>query len=104
MEWTDGYKMVEIKVGDKTYNGFYKVTRKGVITVEAKIDIPVKPYDHIIIGVDKVVVQNITILKDRSEITCESVNTTDIVKSNKTLKKFKKYETAKGKDTDGESI
>ena len=48
MEWTNGYKMVEIKVGDKTYNGFYKVTRKGVITVEAKIDIPVKPYDHII--------------------------------------------------------
>jgi hypothetical protein len=104
MEWTDGYKMVEIKVGDKTYNGFYKVTRKGVITVESKIDIPVKPYDHIIIGVDKVVVQNITILNGRSEITCESVNTTDIVKSNKTLKKFKKYEIAKGKDTDGESI
>ena len=40
MEWTNGYKMVEIKVEDKTYNGFYKVTRKGVITVEAKIDIP----------------------------------------------------------------
>ena len=33
MEWTDGYKMVEIKVGDKTYDGFDKVTRKGVITV-----------------------------------------------------------------------
>ena len=104
MDHTDGFKMVEVKFQGESYNAFYKVTRKGVITVEAKIDIPVKPYDHIIIGVDKVVVQNVTILNGRSEITCESVNTTDIVKSNKTLKKFKKYETAKGKDTDGESI
>ena len=104
MDHTDGFKMVEIKFQGESYNAFYKVTRKGVITVEAKIDIPVKPYDHIIIGVDKVVVQNIKILRDRSELTCESVNTTDIIRSNKTLKKFKKYETAKGKDTDGESI
>ena len=104
MDHTDGFKMVEVKFQGESYNAFYKVTRKGVITVEAKIDIPVKPYDHIIIGVDKVVVQNIKILRDRSELTCESVDTTDIIRSNKTLKKFKKYETAKGKDTDGESI
>ena len=93
MEWTDGYKMVEIKVGDKTYNGFYKVTRKGVIIVETRKDIPIKPYDHIIIGVDEVVVQKVSVFENRYEITCEAVASSDIVKANKTLKKLKKTQT-----------
>jgi|TARA_R110000765_G_scaffold258403_1_gene358676 hypothetical protein len=104
MEWTDGYKMVEIKVQGESYNGFYKVTRKGVITVETRTDIPVKPYDHITIGIDEVVVQKIVVLSGRAEITCEAIASSDIKKANKTLKKLIKSETTKGKDTDGESI
>ena len=104
MEWTNGYKMVEIKVGDKTYNGFYKVTRKGVIIVETRKDVPIKPYDQITIGVDEVIVQKVQVFQSRCELTCEAVATSDIKKANKTLKKLKKAEQSTEKDTDGESV
>ena len=103
MEYTNGFKMVEIKFQGESYNGFYKVTRKGVVTVETRKDIPIKPYDHVMVGVDKVVVQKVSVLKDRCEITCEAVASSDIVKANKTLKKLKKTQTTE-KDIDGESV
>lgn len=103
MDHTDGLKMVEIKFQGESYNAFYKVTRKGVIIVETRKDIPIKPYDHIIIGVDEVVVQKVSVFENRYEITCEAVASSDIVKANKTLKKLKKTQTTE-KDTDGESV
>ena len=103
MDHTDGFKMVEIKFQGESYNAFYKVTRKGVIIVETRKDIPIKPYDHVMVGVDKVVVQKVSVLKDRCEITCEAIASSDIVKANKTLKKLKKTQTTE-KDIDGESV
>ena len=103
MDHTDGFKMVEIKFQGESYNAFYKVTRKGVIIVETRKDIPIKPYDHVMVGVEKVVVQKVSVLKDRCEITCEAVASSDIVKANKTLKKLKKTQTTE-KDIDGESV
>ena len=103
MDHTDGFKMVEVKFQGESYNAFYKVTRKGVIIVETRKDIPIKPYDHVMVGVDKVVVQKVSVLKDRCEITCEAVASSDIVKANKTLKKLKKTQTTE-KDIDGESV
>ena len=61
MEYTGGFKVVELKIQGETYQGFYKVTRKGVMIIETKTDIPVKPYDQITVGVDKVIVQKIQI-------------------------------------------
>jgi len=89
MEHTDGFKVIEIKFQGESYNGFYKVTRKGVVTIETRSDIPVKPYDHITIGVTEMIVQKVEIYSTRAEITCEDKDTSDIVKSNQTLKKLK---------------
>ena len=36
MEYTNGFKVIEIKFQGESYNGFYKVTRKGVVTVETR--------------------------------------------------------------------
>ena len=91
---------------------FYKVTRKGVVTVETRKDIPVKPYDRITIGVTEMIVQKVQIYENRTEITCEDKDTSDIVRSNKTLKKLKKSEPKEKtlteqlieKDTDGKSV
>jgi len=55
------------------------------------------------IGVDKVVVQKVSVFENRCEITCEAVASSDIVKANKTLKKLKKTQTTE-KETDGESV
>ena len=112
MEYTNGFKVIEIKFQGESYNGFYKVTRKGVVTVETRGDIPVKPYDHIIIGVTEMIVQKVQVYSTRAEITCEDKDTSDIVKSNKTLKKLKKSEPKEKtlteqlieKDTNGESV
>ena len=112
MEYTDGFKVIEIKFQGDSYNGFYKVTRKGVITVETRKDIPVKPYDHITIGVTELIVQKVQVYENRAEITCEDKDTSDIVRSNKTLKKLKKSEPKEKtlteqlieKDTDGKSV
>ena len=112
MEHTDGFKVIEIKFQGDSYNGFYKVTRKGVITVETRKDIPVKPYDHITIGVTELIVQKVLVYENRAEITCEDKDTSDIVRSNKTLKKLKKSEPKEKtlteqlieKDTDGKSV
>ena len=112
MEYTDGFKVIEIKFQGESYNGFYKVTRKGVVTVETRSDIPVKPYDKITIGVEELIVQKVQIFTSRAEITCENPNTSDIVKANKTLKKLTKSEPKKKnileqlieKDTNGESV
>ena len=103
MDHTDGFKMVEVKFQGESYNAFYKVTRKGVIIVETRKDIPIKPYDHIMIGINEVVVQKVSVFENRCEITCEAVVSSDIVKANKTLKKLKKTQTTE-KETDGESI
>jgi len=104
MEYTNGFKVVELKVQGESYQGFYKVTRKGVVIIETRTDIPVKPYDKIIVGVDEVIVQKIQIGKRTAEITCEAVASSDIVRANKTRKKLKKSETIIEKDTDGESV
>ena len=112
MEYTNGFKVIEIKFQGESYNGFYKVTRKGVVTVETRSDIPVKPYDKITIGVEELIVQKVQIFTSRAEITCENPNTSDIVKANKTLKKLTKSEPKKKnileqlieKDTNGESV
>jgi bifunctional DNA-binding transcriptional regulator/antitoxin component of YhaV-PrlF toxin-antitoxin module len=104
MDYTDGFKVVEIKFQGQSYNGFYKVTRKGVITVETRKDVPIKPYDQITIGVDEVVVQKVQVFQSRCELTCEAVATSDIKKAHKTLKKLKKAEQSTEKDTDGESV
>ncbi len=104
MEYTNGFKMVEIKFQGESYNAFYKVTRKGVIIVETRKDVPIKPYDTITVGVDQVVVQKVQVFQSRSEITCEAVASSDIVKANKTLKKLKKSEQTTDKDTDGKSV
>jgi len=92
MEYTDGFKVIEIKFQGKSYNGFYKVTRKGVVTIETRKDIPIKPYDHITIGLSELVVQKVQIYENRTEISCEDKDASDIVKSNNTLKKLKKSE------------
>ena len=104
MDYTDGFKVVEIKFQGESYNGFYKVTRKGVIIVETRKDVPIKPYDNITIGVDEVVVQKVQVFQSRCELTCEAVATSDIKRANKTLKKLKKAEQSTEKDTDGESV
>ena len=112
MDYTDGFKVIEIKFQGESYNGFYKVTRKGVVTVETRKDIPVKPYDHITIGVTELIVQKVQVYENRAEITCEDKDTSDIVRSNKTLKKLKKSEPKEKtlteqlieKDTDGKSV
>ena len=104
MDYTDGFKVVEIKFQGESYNGFYKVTRKGVIIVETRKDVPIKPYDQITIGVDQVVVQKVQVFQSRCELTCEAVATSDIKKAHKTLKKLKKAEQSTEKDTDGESV
>ena len=112
MEHTDGFKVIEIKFQGESYNGFYKVTRKGVVTVETRKDIPIKPYDHITIGVTELIVQKVQVYENRAEITCEDKDTSDIVRSNKTLKKLKKSEPKEKtlteqlieKDTDGKSV
>ena len=104
MDYTNGFQVVEIKFQGESYNAFYKVTRKGVIIVETRKDIPIKPYDSITIGVDEVIVQKIQVFNSRCEITCEAIKTSDIVKAKKTLKKLKKSEQRTEKDTDGEQI
>ena len=104
MDYTDGFKVVEIKFQGQSYNAFYKVTRKGVIIVETRKDVPIKPYDQITIGVDEVVVQKVQVFQSRCELTCEAVATSDIKKAHKTLKKLKKAEQSTEKDTDGESV
>ena len=104
MEHTDGFKVIEIKFQGDSYNGFYKVTRKGVIIVETRKDIPIKPYDQVTIGVDQVIVQKVQVFESRCEMTCEAVASSDIIKANKTLKKLKKSEQGKDKNTDGEQV
>jgi len=112
MEYTGGFKMIEIKFKGNSYNGFYRVTRKGIVTIETKADIPVKPYDIVTIGLEDLIVQKVQVYSNRAEITCEDIKTSDIVRSNKTLKKLKKSEPKEKteleqlleKDNDGESI
>ena len=104
MDYTDGFKVVEIKFQGDSYNGFYKVTRKGVMTIETRKDIPIQPYDKITVGVDEVIVQKVQVFKNRCEITCEAIATSDIKRARKTLKKLKKSEQSTEKETDGESV
>jgi len=112
MEYTNGFKVIEIKFQGKSYNGFYKVARKGVITVETRKDIPIKPYDKVTIGVEELIVQKVQFYQSRAEITCENPKTSDIIASNKTLKKLKKSEPKEKtlteqlieKDTNGKSV
>lgn len=89
MEQTNGWKVVEIHFKGDQYNGFYKVTRKGEITVEVRKDIGCLPGDSIKIGVDNLVVQKVYINNSRAEITCIEEKT-DLKKSLFTKKKLKK--------------
>tara|TARA_R110002126_G_scaffold157267_3_gene304859 strand:+ start:4473 stop:4793 length:321 start_codon:yes stop_codon:yes gene_type:complete len=92
MEWTQGFKMVEIKFNDQIFQGFCKVSKLGEMTLETRKDLPIKPYDHLSVGVDDVIVKRIRVYQSRLEIDCEPIEKSDIVKANQTLKKFKKTE------------
>lgn len=89
MEQTNGWKVVEIHFKGDQYQGFYKVTKKGEITVEVKKDIGCLPGDSITIGIENLVVQKILINNRCAEITCIEENT-DLKKSLFTKKKLKK--------------
>ena len=89
MEQTNGWKVVEIHFKGNQYQGFYKVTKKGEITVEVKKDIGCLPGDSITIGVDNLVVQKVYINNRCAEITCIEEKT-ELKKSLFTKKKLKK--------------
>ena len=95
MEWTKGFKMVEIKFKDQIFQGFCKVSKLGEMTLEIRKDLSIKPYDHLTVGVDDVIVKKIIVYQSRLEIDCELIEKSDIVKANQTLKKFKKTEEVK---------
>ena len=80
MEQTNGWKVVEIHFKGDQYQGFYKVTKKGEITVEVKKDIGCLPGDSITIGVDNLIVQKVYINNRCAEITCIEEKT-DLKKS-----------------------
>ena len=62
------------------------------MTLEIRKDLSIKPYDHLTVGVDDVIVKKIIVYQSRLEIDCELIEKSDIVKANQTLKKFKKTE------------
>tara|TARA_R110000803_G_scaffold32023_7_gene70915 strand:- start:1767 stop:2087 length:321 start_codon:yes stop_codon:yes gene_type:complete len=95
MEWTKGFKMVEIKFKDQIFQGFCKVSKLGEMTLETRKDLPIKPYDHLLVGIEEVIVKKIKVYQNRLEIDCEPIEKSDIVKANQTLKKFKKTEKVK---------
>ena len=89
MEYTNGWKVIEIHYKGNQSVGFVKCTRKGVITVQVKSDIGCKPADEIQLGIDTYIVQKVYLTQHRSEITCVDTKS-DLKKAIKTKKKLKK--------------
>ena len=99
MEWTDGWKVIEIHYKGDQLVGFVKVTRKGTITVEAKADIGCRPGEKITLGLETYIVQKVLITKSRAEITCTP--NLELKRSIETKRKLKK---ALGEDDGAEQI
>lgn len=89
MEETNGWKVIEIHFNSNQYQGFYKVTKKGEITVEAKKDIGCLPGDTITVGTQNLIVKKVYINNSRAEVTCVNEES-DLKVSLQTKKKLKK--------------
>jgi hypothetical protein len=70
MEVTNGWKVIEIYFNSNQYQGFYKVTKNGEITVEVKKDIGCLPGDEITIASQNLIVKKVYINNSRAEVTC----------------------------------
>jgi hypothetical protein len=84
MEETNGWKVIEIHFNSNQYQGFYKVTKKGEITVEVKL-----PGDTITVGTQNLIVKKVYINNSRAEVTCVNEES-DLKVSLQTKKKLKK--------------
>ena len=99
MDWTDGWKVIEIHYKGDQLVGFVKVTKSGKITIEAKADIGCLPGEKIQLGLETYIVQKVLITKSRAEITCTP--NLELKKSIETKRKLKK---ALGEDDGAEQI
>ena len=90
MDWTDGWKVIEIHYKGNQMVGFVKVTRSGNITVEAKTDIGCLPGEEIQLGLETYIVKKVLITQQRAEITCTP--NVELKKAIKTKRKLKKAE------------
>jgi len=63
MDWTDGWKVIEIHYKGDQLVGFVKVTKSGKITIEAKADIGCLPGEKIQLGLETYIVQKVLITK-----------------------------------------
>ena len=99
MDWTDGWKVIEIHYKGDPLVGFVKVTKSGKITIEAKADIGCLPGEKIQLGLETYIVQKVLITKSRAEVTCTP--NLELKKSIETKRKLKK---ALGEDDGAEQI
>tara|TARA_R110002020_G_scaffold34619_1_gene105141 strand:- start:1041 stop:1340 length:300 start_codon:yes stop_codon:yes gene_type:complete len=99
MDWTDGWKVIEIHYKGDQLVGFVKVTKSGKITIEAKADIGCLPGEKIQLGLETYIVQKVLITKSRAEVTCTP--NLELKKSIETKRKLKK---ALGEDDGAEQI
>ena len=99
MDWTDGWKVIEIHYKGDQLVGFVKVTKSGKITIEAKADIGCLPGEKIQLGLETYIVQKVLITKSRAEITCTP--NLELKRSIETKRKLKK---ALGEDDGAEQI
>jgi len=97
IKWTNGWEVINFTINDNQYHGFIKVTKKGEITIEAKSDIDCRPLDKVVVNsYQNLIVQKITIMQSRAEITCIK-DTGELKKAIQTKRKLKK---ALGEDDD----
>ena len=97
IKWTNGWEVINFTINDNQYHGFIKVTKKGEITIEAKSDIDCRPLDKVVVNsYQNLIVQKITIMQSRAEITCIQ-DTGELKKAINTKRKLKK---ALGEDDD----
>ena len=99
MDWTDGWKVIEIHYKGDQLVGFVKITKSGKITIEAKADIGCLPGEKIQLGLETYIVQKVLITKSRAEVTCTP--NLELKKSIETKRKLKK---ALGEDDGAEQI
>ena len=99
MDWTDGWKVIEIHYKGDQLVGFVKVTKSGKITIEAKADSGCLPGEKIQLGLETYIVQKVLITKSRAEVTCTP--NLELKKSIETKRKLKK---ALGEDDGAEQI
>ena len=106
MDWTDGWKVIEIHYKGDQLVGFVKVTKSidnltqlKIPTIEAKADIGCLPGEKIQLGLETYIVQKVLITKSRAEVTCTP--NLELKKSIETKRKLKK---ALGEDDGAEQI